>query len=84
MINLSKIAVCFGVFPAVLIVVGCAVNRPLEPEAIRVAMKATYQCHSSPIEKVGQGEQGVNKGCYFVLHSPETGRVLKDTPYPIS
>ncbi|MCD5360499.1 MULTISPECIES: hypothetical protein [Chromobacterium] len=81
MMSISRIVSRFGILSAVLIVTGCALNGPLEPEAIRAAMKATYQCHSSPIEKVGQGEQGVNKGCYFVLHSPETGRVLKNTPY---
>ncbi|WP_141111230.1 hypothetical protein [Chromobacterium haemolyticum] len=81
MINISKIVTYFGVLPAVLMATGCAVNKPLEPEAIRAAMKATYQCHSSPVDKAGQGEQSINKGCYFVLHSPETGRVLKNTPY---
>lgn len=45
------------------------------------AIKRTYVCHDLPVK--GMKEQGrkYDKGCYFELINPETGKVLSETRY---
>ena len=66
----------------ILLIAGCASTSGLDEKAMLAqARKDTYQCHASPVEGMPETGNAKDNGCYFVLHSPETGKILSNAPY---